>query len=103
MKIFSVVLYAVFAIAAGLFLGVGNYHGLTGAILPGLIGGLLLSLPSFRDRSHKMAAVIVVGALVGSLAATFVPDGNNIKQLLRTQSNLHIKVGSYELGRGVEP
>jgi hypothetical protein len=102
MKTIYVVLLALFGVAAGLFLGMGNHHGLLGAILPGLLGGLLLSIPLVRERDRKSTGVLIACVLVGSFVAALVPDSNNVKQYCRNQTGLHIRVGGYELGRGLE-
>ena len=98
MKTIYVVLLALFGVAGGLFLGMGNHHGLLGAILPGLLGGLVLSIPLVRDRDRKSTGVLIACFLVGSFAAALVPDNNSVKQYCRNQSGLHIRVGSYSSG-----
>jgi hypothetical protein len=102
MNILLVVFLALFGIGAGLFIGCGNFAGALGAIAPGVIAGLLLAIPMLRERQWAGAAVIVVCTLIGSIISSQVSDTNATKRWARSQTNLHIKVGSYELGKGSE-
>lgn len=102
MNVILVALLAIFGIAGGLFLGTGNYQGLLGAILPGLIGGVVLSIPFLREHDWKTSAVLTACVLVGSLISAKVPDTNSLKQFCRNQTNLHIQVFSYKLGRSLD-
>jgi peptidoglycan/LPS O-acetylase OafA/YrhL len=91
-------LYVLFGLVAGCFIGMGNYTGLSGAILPGLIIGALVAGPCIRNRDWRMAAVLGVCGLVGCLAATTFPDNSPVKRFCREQTNLVIHAGSYNLG-----
>lgn len=93
-------LLAVLGLGGGFFIGCGNRGGWLGAILTGLIAGLLFSIPMLRDRQFAAAAVIVVCSLLGSIVSSQVSDGNSIKMYLRNQTALTIRVGSYHLGTG---
>jgi len=97
-----VALLAIFGIGAGIFIGTGNYGGLLGAILPGLFGGLILAIPSIRERSWTAAAIIAGCVLLGSIISVFVPDSNGLKRFCREQSSLYIRVGPYHLGRSAD-
>jgi ABC-type uncharacterized transport system permease subunit len=90
--------YAVFGLATGCFIGMGNGAGIAGAVLPGLIIGALLAIPSIHERSWNLAGVLVACALVGSLAATAFPDNSPVKRFCHDQTNLVVHVGSYQLG-----
>jgi len=89
---------ALFGVAAGFGIGAGNHKGLTGAIIPGVITGLVFSIPAFRDQQYLIAAITTIGAIAGSIACAFVPDTNGLKRFLRKQSNLVITCGSFKLG-----
>jgi hypothetical protein len=98
MKKISFALYAVFGLVAGCFVGMGNFAGLSGAVLPGLIAGAVIAIPCLRSRNWSLSGLLVVCTLVGSFAATTVPDNNQVKRFCREQSNLVIKAGSFHLG-----
>jgi hypothetical protein len=102
MNVILVPLLAVFGIAGGLFLGTGNYQGFLGAILPGLIGGAVLSIPFLRAHDWTSSGVLIACVLLGSLISARVPDTNSLKQYCRNQTSLHIQVFSYKLGRSVD-
>jgi|AGTN01.3.fsa_nt_gi hypothetical protein len=88
-----------FAIGAGLFIGTGSYHGVKGVLIPAFILACILAIPFLRDQAWFGAGVMIVCCLIGAVIATQVPDANSLKQFCRNQSNLHIKIFSYELGR----
>lgn len=90
---------AAFAVGAGFFLGCGSYSGWRGALIPGLVTGLLISIPALRDSLYIESAIMVLFALVGSIVAGVVPDTNRLKRLCRSQSMLNLRAGSYRLGR----
>jgi hypothetical protein len=102
MTIVLAVLLALFGIGAGFFIGCGNFRGFLGAITPGLIAGIVLAGPMIRERQWTAAAVIACCTLVGSIISSQVSDTNALKRYARTQSGLHIKAGSFELGRSPE-
>lgn len=99
MHIVLIVLMTVFGATAGFFLGAGNYGGFRGAIIPGIVAGLLVSVPMLREGNWRFAAGIVGCALVGSIVCTYVPGGNSLKRLCREQTGLVFHLGSYKLGR----
>ncbi len=99
MNIVYVIFFAAFGLACGMFAGAGNYKGYLGALLPGIIVGLLVSIPMIRQHLWPQAGAIVVCALLGSLVTAALPDSNGFKRFSREQSNLHVRVGSYQLGR----
>lgn len=94
-----IILTAVFGFAAGLALGAGNYRGLKGAIIPGIITGLVFAIPSLREHHWLASAIITGGALAGSIACVFVGAENRFKRLVREQKMLVIRAGSYKLGK----
>jgi len=95
-------LMALFGLGAGLFIGMGNFEGFAGAIIPGIIIGALVSIPSIRERSWPSVATLIVCGLLGSVAASALPDSNGVKQFCRQQTNLFIHVGHYQLGADPE-
>lgn len=92
-------LYGLLIAVAGIFIGCGNHSGLPGAIITGLIFGLIAAIPCFRDHFMPGVAITLAGALVGCIIANYLPDSGAVKRLANEQSSLHIKVFSYELGR----
>lgn len=96
-KFLSVIL-AVFGLIAGCFIGMGNHAGLLGAVLPGLIVGVLVAGPSIRERRWRIAGLLAVCGFVGCLSAVAFPDSNPVKRFCHEQTNLVIHVGSYQLG-----
>jgi hypothetical protein len=94
--------YAVFGFVAGSFIGMGNFAGLSGAILPGLIAGVVIAIPCLRNRSWRLAGLLVACSLVGSIVSTTLPDSSQIKSFCREQSNLVIKMGSFHLGTDLQ-
>jgi len=99
MHILLIIGLALFGVIAGLFLGAGNYSGLKGSLLPGLMAGLLIAIPCIRESNWLTAALLAGFALVGSVIATLVSDRNRLKRFCREQRNLVIHCGSYRLGR----
>lgn len=93
------VLYVLFGLVAGCFIGMGNHAGLIHAVLPGLIFGALLALPLLRDRSWRMAAVLIVCSLIGTFASTAFPEDGAVKRFCMDQTNLVIHAGSFRLGK----
>ena len=100
MTVILIAFIAMFGAAVGLGLGFGNYSGLKGALIPGLVAGLLISIPALRLHDYSTAVVLVACALFGSIAAVFIPAQNRLKRYCREQKNLFIRCGSYRLGRG---
>lgn len=99
MEIIYAIIYAVLIAGAGVFIGCGNHHGLSGAILPGIILGLLAAIHNIREQPWSITALIIVAAIIGTSIAAMLPDNNAFKRFSREQKNLHIKVGKFELGR----
>ena len=97
----SLALYAAFALFAGCFIGMGNFSGLSGALLPGIIAGALVAGPCVRNRNWRLAAAILVCTLFGCLASTAIPDNSAVKRFCNDQSNLVIHAGSYHLGKDI--
>jgi hypothetical protein len=91
-----------FGIACGFFIGAGNRKGIAGAIIPGIITGLLISGRSLHSHEWVIAVLMFGGAMFGSFLCAMVSDRNRLKDWLRNQSSLHIKFRSYELGRESE-
>ena len=99
MTIFYIILLAAFALAAGAGIGCGNYRGLGGALLPGIATGALLCLPTLRQGEWLIPIVFLVGALAGSIIATYIPEENGFKHLCRNQRLLKVHIGSgFRLG-----
>ncbi|MDZ4834055.1 MAG: hypothetical protein SGJ27_09790 [Candidatus Melainabacteria bacterium] len=98
MDTFFLVLMGLFALAAGFGLGAGNYHGIVGAIIPGIFAGLLAAIPVIRERQWTLAAIMIGAAVIGSVACALSSNNNGVKKFCRTQSNLYIRVGPYQLG-----
>lgn len=98
MDIILMVFLVVFGVGVGLFLGAGNFGGMVGALIPGAVAGLLVAIPFLRDRNWVMASVIVVSAVVGSVAMSQLSDSNSLKRFFREQKSLVIRAGSYKLG-----
>lgn len=98
MDIVLMIFLVLFGIGVGLFLGAGNFGGFAGALIPGVVAGLLVSIPFLRERNWAMAAVIVISAVVGSAAMSQLSDGNALKRFFREQRSLVIRAGSYKLG-----
>lgn len=96
------IVLAVFSIGAGLFIGTGSYHGVKGVVIPALILAAILAIPFLRERAWFGAGVMIVCCMIGAIISTQVPDTNSLKQFCRNQSNLHIKIFSYELGRDAD-
>ena len=103
MTIVLLAFLAVFGAAVGVFIGAGNHAGVAGAILPGLIVGLLLSTPFMRGGDWSSTALLVVCALAGSVAINYVSDNNGLKHFCREQTKLVIRLGSYKLGQKSDP
>lgn len=91
------VVLVLFGLGAGFFLGCGNYGGVLRAIIPGLVTGLLIAIPSLH-YDWTSAGVVILCALVGSIIASQVSDSNPVKIRLREQKNLKIRCGRYRLG-----
>jgi hypothetical protein len=98
MDIYLLILMA-FAFTGGLLLGCGNYARLGGAIIPGLVAGLLISGQLLSEHEWLASALLVASALVGSIASVYLPAENRVKRFCREQSSLVIEAGSYKLGR----
>lgn len=98
MNILLTVFLIIFSVAAGLFLGAGNFKGFAGALIPGVVAGLLVGIPFLREQNWTMSAVVVVFAIVGSIAMSQIADANSLKRFFREQSSLVIRVGDYKLG-----
>lgn len=92
-------LIALFGIGAGILIGAGNPKGLIGAILPGIIGGLVLSIPSMRDGDWTSTGIMIGAVLVGTIIAVLIPEKGRLKTFCREQSSLRISVGYYKLGK----
>lgn len=99
MDFFLYIFLTAFALGAGFFLGCGNRRGIEGAILPGLIPGIILSFHFWSDHLFVPAALMVAFAVVGSVVACLTPDSNRFKRMSREQSSLNVKLGSYRIGR----
>lgn len=102
MNVLLTIVLALFSLGAGLFIGTGSYHGVKGVLIPALILSAILAIPFLREQQWLAAGFMIVCCLVGSIVATQVPDSNRLKQFCRNQSNLHIKIFSYELGRDAD-
>lgn len=98
MSIWFVIALLVVGLPAGFIVGTGNYGSILGAIAPGIIGGLLVAIPAIRERQYALACGIAAVALIGSIIAHYTPDKNGVKRFFREQRNLHVRVGSYQLG-----
>ena len=92
------VLLAAFGFSSGFFLGSGNYHGLVGAILPGIVAGLIVSVPSLKESDWVSAALLVGCALIGAIVASQLSDHNRLTRLCREQKLLVVHIGDYKLG-----
>ncbi len=97
------ILYVAFFIAlgwaAGMFVGTGNFQGYFGALLPGIIVGLFVSIPMIRAHMWPQVGIVVACALIGALVTAALPDTSGFKRFCREQSNLHVQVGPYQFGR----
>ncbi len=102
MTIILLIFHAAFAASVGTFLGAGNYSGLAGAILPGIIAGLLISVPFLKSQLWSASALFVVSAIIGSIVINYVSDSNNLKRFYREQGSLVISIGSYKLGKSID-
>jgi uncharacterized membrane protein YeaQ/YmgE (transglycosylase-associated protein family) len=98
MEILYAAFYGLLILAAGIFIGCGNQGGLLGALITGVIFGLIAAIPCFRENYTTGVAVTVVAAIVGCTIATLLPADSGIRRMSQNQSMLHIKVFSYELG-----
>jgi hypothetical protein len=99
MNTLLVIILALFSLGAGLFIGTGSYHGVKGVLIPALILSAILAIPFLREQQWLGAGFMIVCCMIGAIISTQVPDTNSLKQFCRNQSNLHIKIFSYELGR----
>lgn len=98
MEILFALIMAIIMLGFGLAVGMGNHGGFKGAFLPGLIGGLVLSIPSLKTGDWIVTAVSIAACLAGSLLAVLVPQTSTFKQFAREQTGLVIRMGSYRLG-----
>jgi hypothetical protein len=93
---------ACFGLAAGFFIGSGNRAGIVGAIVSGLLLGLLLDVPFLRDGSGTTASTLLLFAstTLGAFIVNFISDDNVLKRRCRDQKSLKIRIGAYyRLGR----
>jgi hypothetical protein len=88
-----------FGAVAGFFVGSSNYGGLLSAIAPGLVIGLLISIPFYKDQMWLPIGILIGAALLGSFIVTVVPDSNGLKRFCREQDNLVLSIGPYKMGR----
>lgn len=95
MNTILLIFIGLFALAAGFGLGAGNYHGILGAIIPGLLAGVLAAIPAIRERQWTIAAIMIGAAFVGAILCAFTSDNNRVKKFCRNQSNLVIRIGPY--------
>lgn len=93
------ILLSLFGLAVGIFIGAGNYSGFKGAIIPGIIAGVVASIPAIREQQWDFVWLTSVCALVGSIICVYIPDTNATKQFFREQESLCLHFGSYKLGR----
>jgi len=89
---------AAFGFTAGTFLGSGNYQGLIGALIPGIVAGLFVSVPSLREQDWSSVGLLVSFAILGSAICAQLSDQNALKRVCREQTFLVVHLGSYKLG-----
>lgn len=99
MDILLYIFLIAFSAGAGAFIGCGNRQGMRGSLIPGLVIGLIISIPMLRDAAYFDAALMTGCALVGSIIASLLPDANRFKRFSREQSGLKLRVGSFKLGK----
>jgi hypothetical protein len=87
-----------FGLGVGFSLGMGNYNGLLGSILPGIIFGVIISIPFLKQHLYLAVAVLIACSLVGSMLASLTSDDFRFKKICREQHLLQLSIFSYQLG-----
>ncbi len=90
---------AVFSTGALLLLGCGNKAGIAGALITGLVGGLLIAVPMLREQDWFASAFMVGFGLVGALIGTRLPQTNRVKRFMLNQTNLRVSCKYFRLGK----
>jgi hypothetical protein len=88
-----------FGWAAGFLVGSSNYRGVGSAIAPGIVAGLLVSIPTLSDQLWLASLALTAASVVGSIIVTLLPHTNRLKRFCREQDNLVFRIGPYKLGR----